>query len=170
MATVSSGIDFEAELARLRDDYMAAAPGQRLNVIHQRLDDHHFGPNRLVTEVCAVEGFARCLMVSHGARGREARLRAYYSKYRNWGASSLVREYLAVKKAGTPQEVFGTDSWRLYGHAIGFRNLLAHECTYLGLQKFEPLIGACRAVLTGLVRLSGVRQRAFRGTMRAGGR
>jgi hypothetical protein len=44
----------------------------------------------------------------------------------------------------------------LFGYAVDYRNLLAHECTYLGLDKFPSLIEACEAVLEKLARLGGL--------------
>ena len=59
MVRLVPDIDYVERLEKLRDSYVTAYPRQRLSVIRQRLEDHHFGPNRLVTSVSAVEAYAR---------------------------------------------------------------------------------------------------------------
>jgi hypothetical protein len=53
------GLDYEAELKQIREKYVCASPEMRLRIIRLRLEDHHFGPNRLVAAVSAVEAIAR---------------------------------------------------------------------------------------------------------------
>ena len=155
MARAAIGIDYVAELLKIRDHYVSATPRQRLSVIRQRLEDHHFGPNRLVTTVSAVEAFARCLTMRKLAK-RKADLVKIYSRYKGREAKSLVDEYLKSRGILDPQEYFGEDTWKLFGYAVSYRNLLTHECTYLGLDKFSSLIKACEDVLDKLEKLSAV--------------
>ena|SRR5215831_8231268 len=158
MARVASGIDYLAELSQIRDAYISATPRQRLSIVRQRLEDHHFGPNRLVTSVSAVEALARCLMQHVGAKSKDD-LRKVYPRYKNWTAKTLVREYLEKRGITDPGAFLEEDNWRLFGYAVEFRNLLVHECTYLGLDKFPSLIAACEVVLEKLVKLGNVRDR-----------
>jgi hypothetical protein len=158
MARAASNIDYLAELSQIRDAYVSATPRQRLSIARQRLQDHHFGPNRLVTSVSAVEALARCLVQHVNARSKED-LHKSYSRYRNWTATPLVREYLVKRGITDPTAFLEEDNWRLFGYAVQFRNLLVHECTYLGLDKFPSLIAACEVVLEKLVKLGNVRER-----------
>jgi hypothetical protein len=50
---------------------------------------------------------------------------------------------------------FGEDTWKCFVYAVDYRNLLVHECTYLGLDVFPSLIEACEAVLNKLEKLAG---------------
>lgn len=154
MARVAHGIDYVAELLNIRDMYVSATPRQRLSIIRQRLEDHHFGPNRLVTSVSAVEAFARCLAMRRRATSK-AELRKLYARYRGREAKSLVEEYLKTRGIDDPSDFLGEDNWTLFRYAVDYRNVLTHECTYLGLDKFPSLIQACEAVLEKLVELSG---------------
>jgi hypothetical protein len=158
MARLAFGVDYAADLQTIRDNYIAATPRQRLSIIRQRLADHHFGPNRLVTAVSAVEALARCLLQHVGARSK-ADLTSAYPKYKRWVATSLVREYLARRGISDPVAYLEEDNWKLLGYAVEFRNLLVHECTYLGLDKFPSLIEACEAVLNKLAKLGRVPER-----------
>jgi hypothetical protein len=151
------GIDYVAELATIRANYVTATPRQRLAVIRQRLDDTHFGPNRLVTAVSAVEALARSLSM-HAKAKSKAELSMLYPKYRDRSPKALVREYLELNGVGDPKAFFAEDTWLLFGYAVEYRNLLAHECTYLGLAKFPSLIDACSEVLARLAKLGRVRE------------
>ena len=151
-------VDYVADLLQIRDSYVAATPRQRLSIVRQRLADHHFGPNRLVTAVSAVEALARCLMQHVGASSK-ADLRKAYPRYKDWSAKTLVREYLAGRGISDPAAFLEEDNWKLFGYAVDFRNVLVHECTYLGLDKFPSLIAACEAVLEKLVKVGNVPDR-----------
>lgn len=152
------GIDYEAELLNIRQDYICATPRQRLSIIRQRLEDHHFGPNLLVTAVSAVEALARTLAMSQKAKTKDE-LSKIYPKYKNRKPKPLITEYLLAKGITEPDAYFGEDTWRLFGYAIDYRNLLAHECTYLGLEKFPSLIDASNEVLNSLVKLGKIREK-----------
>lgn len=159
MVYARSDIDYVTELLDIRDNYITATPRQRLSIIRQRLDDHHFGPNRLVTSVSAVEALARCL-VMHDKAANEAQLKASYRKNKDRPPKSLVQEFLRSRGVTDAAQFFEEDTWRLFGYAVDYRNLLTHECTYLGQDKFPELIAACEEVLNRLARLAKVRERA----------
>jgi hypothetical protein len=158
MTRAAKGVDYEAELLSIRENYVCATPRQRLSVIRQRLEDHHFGPNRLVTAVSAVEALARALAMNHRCKSK-TELNKLYPQYRNRPPKPLVKEYLLAKGISDPDTYFGEDTWRLFGYAIDYRNLLAHECTYLGLDKFPSLIDACNEILDSLAKLGRVREK-----------
>lgn len=157
MARAVPDIDYVAQLLSIRENYVSATPRQRLSVIRQRLEDHHFGPNRLVTAVSAVEALARSLAMNHKAKSKQER-KKLYSKYKDRSPKSLVAEYLTAHGIEDLHAFFGEDTWRLFGYAVDYRNLLAHECTYLGLDKFPSLIEACSDVLNSLAKLGRIRE------------
>jgi hypothetical protein len=158
MARVASGINYTDELLTIRGAYVSATPKQRLSIIRQRLEDHHFGPNRLVTVVSAVEALARSLAMSYYAASK-ADMKKLYANYRNRSPKSLVLEYLKYCGITDPTTFFAEDNWVLFGYAIEYRNMLAHECTYLGLDKFPSLIAACEEVLESLVKLGEISEK-----------
>jgi hypothetical protein len=86
----------------------------------------------------------------HQRTSVKTELSALYPAYWKRGAESLIAEYLSGKTLGEPADHFGEQTWRLFCHAIEYRNLLAHECTYLGLDRSPALIDACRKVLQKL--------------------
>lgn len=157
MAFKAPGINYDAELVSIRARYIEATPRQRLAIIRQRLEDHHFGPNRLVTVVSAVEALARSLAM-HESATTKADLVAMYPRYSHRKPEGLVREYLAAKGIADPKAFFAEDTWELFGYAVKYRNLLAHECTYLGRVKFPSLIEACEDIVLALVKLGRIRE------------
>ena len=158
MVNAVPNLDYEAELRQIREVYISASPEMRLKIIRQRLEDHHFGPNRLVTAVSAVEALARSLAMSRAARTK-VQMKALYASYKRRAATTLVTEYLQKRGIVTPKDFFGQDTWQLFHHAVEYRNMLAHECTYLGQDKYPSLIAACEKVLQALVKLGKVRER-----------
>lgn len=158
MVRAAKDIDYVAELISVRDTYVGMTSSQRLSIIRQRLVDHHFGANRLVTSVSAVEALARSLAMNRQAKSK-ADLRGLYPKYENRVPKSLVSEYFAAHGITDPANYLGEDTWRLFGYAVDYRNMLAHECTYLGLDKFPSLIEACEEVLNALAALGRLRER-----------
>ena len=156
MAKLVADIDYGKRLENLRDSYVTAYPRQRLAIIRQRLEDHHFGPNRLVTSVSAVEGYARSLVLRSRAKDHDA-LRAAYKTCRKTGPEALIKEYLNDRGVLDAYAFFSEDNWKLFHHAVAFRNVVVHECTYLGLDAFPALIKACEEILRKLEELAGSR-------------
>ena len=148
-------LDYITELASIRGSYVESRPAQRLHILSLRLANPEHGPNLLVTHVSAVEALARSLAMHRKAKTK-ADLRALYPSYRNRKAESLVSEYVAGLEQGSPAEIFGESAWRLFGYAVTARNLLVHECTYLGQDKYPQLIQACDSVIATLCKLSGL--------------
>lgn len=147
--------EIEVHLAELRRMYVEALPKQRLHVAKQRIANPEHDPNRLIAYVSAAEGFARSLCMHQ--RGRpKPELSALYSEYVRRGPESLIGEYLSAKGLPAPREHFGSDTWLLFGYAVQYRNLLAHECTYLGGDRSPKLIDACRKVLQTLAKDEGL--------------
>lgn len=147
--------DYLAELEKIRAAYVSSLPRQRLHVISQRLDNPTHGPNLLVTFVSAVEALSRSLAMH--AKGRtKAQLKQLYGKYRDREVKSLIAEYLTSRGHDSPGDFFGADTWRKFGYAVSYRNMLVHECTYLGQDKYPHLRQACQVVLDRLTGLAGI--------------
>ena len=91
------------------------------------------------------------------AKGRtKAQLKQLYGKYRHRETKSLVAEYLASRGHDSPSDFFGPDTWRKFGYAVSYRNMLVHECTYLGQDKYPHLSQACQVVLDKLTGLASI--------------
>lgn len=117
------------------------------------MDDPRAYPNLLVTRVSGIEALARSLVMNTKAKTKEE-LRQVYGRYRSREAYTLVEEYLKIKGKDKPTVVFGEANWKLFKLAVNYRNLLAHECTYLANYKFAPLEDACLQVLQKLASIA----------------
>ena len=131
--------------ADLRELYVKGSPRQRLHTALQRIGNSDHDPNLLVTRVSAVEAVARSLLVHHLANAHADAL-SFYGLFRQSSAPALVEAYFQAKCASAPEALLGADTWELFGHAVHYRNLLVHECTYLGQDKTPTLIEASRLV------------------------
>lgn len=131
MARAVPHLDYVGELKSIRDNYVAATPRQCLSIIRQRLENHHFGANRLVTSVSAVEALARSLLM-HARSTTRDELLVSYLQFKNRSPKSLVKEYLETRRVTDIPAFLDEDSWTLFGYAVDYRNMLAHECTILG--------------------------------------
>lgn len=136
-------VTIEEHLSKLRRLYVEATPRQRLQIAKQRLEFPEHGPNVLIAVVSAVEGFARSIAM-HCRIGSKAELAGIYHQYRFKAPEELIAEYLLSRNLGTPETFFDLKSWRLFKIAVKYRNVLAHECTYLGQDK-SPLFNLGRA-------------------------
>ncbi len=145
-------IDYKSHLRELRRSYIEATPKQRLYIANQRINETESGPNKLVSFVSAVEGFARSLMMHHETSVK-ANLSVIYPKYRNIGPLELVELYLKNKIAVNGVFFFGEEVWEKFKYAVEYRNLLAHECTYLGQDIYPDLIDSCNEILSKLASL-----------------
>ncbi|MDE2235770.1 MAG: hypothetical protein KGK44_09505 [Gammaproteobacteria bacterium] len=156
MASTNPEIDYVSELLKLRKTYVSAQPQSRLNVIRKRLANNEVGPTKLVTVVSAVEALARSLIIHGNAKTSEAVDRAY-AQVKLKDADTLVEDYLRQLGQPKPTDFFVGETWLLFRNAVNFRNLVVHECTYLGQDKYPSLINAGLEVLENLVRLGGLR-------------
>jgi len=147
--------DYAAELQELRRIYVRSTPKQRLHIILQRIDNPSHGPNLLVTHVSAVEAFARTL-VMHAKATSKDHLESGYGRFRDREVKSLIVQYLTDRHGRAPADTFGPATWQRFAHAVNYRNLLVHECTYLGQQRYPQLIQACQDVLHQLAQLEGL--------------
>jgi hypothetical protein len=140
-------------LKELRETYYRSFPEQRLNIALQRIRNPEHSPNLLVTYVSAIEGLLRFLVI--WAETNDGRPSAEtYETYKNRGVSNLYLKYLALKNCG---EIVSSQTFELIGYAVEYRNLLAHECAYLGQDKYPELIAACQQFLEALSNHAGLK-------------
>jgi hypothetical protein len=145
------------ELEQLRKTYATLRPAARLGVIRQRLAraEAEIGPTRLVTMVSAVEALARSLVVH--APGRPISSSHFrYQQVRQKAPLELVEKALRLYGADPAVKQYGEHTWKLFELAHRYRNLVVHECTYLGQDKYPTLIVASEQVLEGLIAAGGL--------------
>jgi hypothetical protein len=147
--------DYKTHLNELRKFYIEATPGQRLHVASERINNSGHGRNLLIAYVSSLEGFARCI-VMHQKAHTKTYLSTIYPIYKWSDAKSLIEEYLLTRVQKDALSYFGQDIWEKIGFAVEYRNLLAHECTYLDQDIFVDLIQACDHVLRKLAKLEGL--------------
>ena len=141
----------------LQRAYAMATPAARLRVIRQRLASAHneMGSTRLVTLVSAVEALARSLVVhAPGRPASTAEMR--HRQVRMTGPVELVQEVLRLHGAKSPLQEFDRETWELFEVAARYRDLIVHECTYVGQDRHPHLIAAAEEVLRGLIELVGL--------------
>ncbi len=66
------------------------------------------------------------------------------------GSEELILEILSHRALGSPESFFGSDDWRHFLSAVKYRNVLAHECTYLGQDISPVLVSARQRILAAL--------------------
>ena len=154
--------EYDVELANLRKIYVEATPRQRYSIGRQRIQNLEHGPNVLVACVSAVEGLARSLAMHTEALSAKptdvkSKLSAIYPNYKHKAAEELIEQYLFSAGLPKPADFFGADTWERFHYAIQFRNVLAHECTYLGQHRSPALIEASQQVLHKLAQAAGLK-------------
>jgi hypothetical protein len=140
--------------------YAIATPAARLRVIKQRLASAHgeMGSTRLVTVISAVEALARSLVVhASGRPSSTAEMR--HRQFLNTGPIELVEEVLRLRGAARGVLHFEHEQWELFEVAVRYRDLIVHECTFIGQDRHPHLIAATEAVLRGLIELAGLEAR-----------
>jgi hypothetical protein len=141
----------------LQRAYAMATPAARLRVIKQRLASAHaeMGSTRMVTMVSAVEALARSLVV-HAAGRPASTAEMRHKQFRHTGPVELVEEVLRLRGVARPLQHFDRDTWELFEAAARYRDLIVHECTYIGQDRHPHLIAAAEQVLRGLIELAGL--------------
>ena len=79
-----------------------------------------------------------------------------HRQFRATGPVELVEEVLRLRGAGRPLEHFGRDTWELFEVATRYRDLIVHECTYVGQDRHPYLVAAAESVLRGLIEVAGL--------------
>ena len=150
------GSDYDQHLAELRKLYVEATPRQRYGIAQQRIANPEHGPNVLVACVSAVEGLARSLTM-HLHASSKADLSRLYPTYKWRGPAELIEQYLSERRLPSPSDHFGDAVWERFLYAVEYRNVLAHECTYLGQDRSPSLVEACQAILHKLAATAGLK-------------
>jgi len=158
MSVANPTVEYVAELLRLRETYATVPPQSRYNVILKRLEAEEIGPTRLITVVSAVEALARSIVVHRHRPNYTEALRVYMTQ-KDKAATTLVEEVLKSYGIGPASTHFSEDTWPLFRHAVNYRNLVVHECTYLGQDKYPSLVSASFEVLDELASISGLTRR-----------
>jgi hypothetical protein len=156
MSTSNPTVDYVAELLALTKVYRAVSPQVRYNTIRQRLAVPEIGATKLISVVSAVEGLARSIAV-HNKAPRPAAAVTLYASYCSRAPTTIVEEVFKFYRVASPSTYFTDDTWSLFRHAVNYRNLVVHECTYLGQDKYPLLIDASLEVLDSLATLAGLR-------------
>jgi hypothetical protein len=154
MSNLNISIDFSNEEILLRKIYVNAPAQSRLNIILKRLAESEIGPVKLITIVSGIEALARSLLTNHDAF--QGNIDEKYTKYRYKKPEELVEEFLALKGYINYSDYFKNDTWSLFKSAVNFRNLITHECTYLGQDKYPILITSCEIILESLIVLGNL--------------
>jgi len=145
------------ELEQLRSSYVVMKPSARLAALRQRLAkaEAEGGATRLVAVVAAVEALARSLVV-HAPQRSPATAPLRYQQVRSTGALPLVDETLRIYGGPPAAEFFGAEAWDRFELAQLYRDVVVHECTVPGHDKYPLLIQATERVLEGLVEVGGL--------------
>ena len=147
--------DYNEHLEDLRRRYCEAFPKQRIGIASQRIDagGSDGDPGLIVTYVSVIEGLLRSFVIwNETPTGRPTE--KTYKKYKRTTPMKLFEKYLEQKDAEAAA-IATPDDIALVEYAVEYRNLLAHECTYLGGDTSKPLIDACRVFLCGLCKHAG---------------
>ena len=155
MAKLNPNINYQGELDSLRQIYVQSQPQARYGIIARRINQDEIGPVALCTLGSAVEALARAVVV-HRSVSPALDLATSYENERHAKPEALVEKVLTSFGKAAPSDFFAEDTWELFGYAVKFRNLVMHECTYLGQDKFVSLIAATRDVLNALRKVSGL--------------
>lgn len=92
----------------------------------------------------------------HQVASTKQELSSVYERFRRKNAEELIICYLQKKAKCEPELFFGKEAWIRLRFAIDYRNLLAHECTYLGQDKYPDLLTVCHEVLMKLADAEGI--------------
>jgi hypothetical protein len=144
-------MSLDDECRAIRTVYVLHTPRARLNIIRERIEyaRREIGASRLITTVSAVEALARSIVVNGNSRATAAS----YDLYKRAGPVELVPMALALFARGTPAQNVGEDVWQDFATAVDPRNLIVHECTQFGQDKWDRLIGAAETVLDLLTKI-----------------
>lgn len=140
-------MSLEDELANLRSSYRRLQPGQRIRIARNRIREPLTGSAELVTCVSAIEGTLRSLVTWQEAN--EIPSEKVYEAYRRSKFSTLLETYLMQTNA-VLSDLTNDECHTRVSLAVCFRNLIVHECTYLGQDKYPSLIEACMTFMDSL--------------------
>ena len=79
-----------------------------------------------------------------------------HKQFRATGPVELVEEVLRLRGALRGAQHYGIEAWEMFEVAARYRDLIVHECTYVGQDRHPHLIAAADTVLRGLIELAGL--------------
>jgi hypothetical protein len=153
MGVMSIRMDYSQHLKSLRESYFKALPQQRVGVAKKRIADQQSGPDFIVTYVSAIEGLLRSLVIWNNSYADKPS-KSRYNKYKGSGVNALYCEYLKIQNI---EAIVTHDVYELVSYAVDYRNLLAHECTYLGQDTYSGLIEACDSFFKAICSTAGLK-------------
>lgn len=137
----------ETHEAELRRQYIKASPSSRWSIIEQRLSYPDARPNLLIARVAAVEALARSIALhSNNSTPTESD----YKVLKHKRCKELLERVALVKSGIHADQVFGIDDLENLQCAEKYRDLLVHECTFLGQGYSADLISACDRIIERL--------------------
>ena len=145
--------------SELRAVYEGATLSQRYSVAKQRINDPGGEPNRVVTAVAALEGFARAVAVDYRTKVGEL-ADAAYSELRHETLINLLWNHIVPQLDGGGARLGDRKDWAMLGRAVRFRNLLVHEATFLHGGTARELRNCAEGFLNRLAEAVGVTTRA----------
>jgi hypothetical protein len=148
-------LDYRKHIDDLRALYVKATPSQRYRAACDRIEHPDCGPNKLIQLVSAVEGLARTIAINIAASSGEG-IENAYKRLRFEKPEVLISEYIAKPLGKTPEDLIGKDNWELFGFAVEYRNLLIHECTFLGQDTSNPMIYSLSKIFETLKQIANV--------------
>jgi hypothetical protein len=81
-----------------------------------------------------------------------------YEEYEHCSINELFAKYLEQRGAES-KDMVADSTYTLVRYAVKYRNLLAHECTYLGQDRYPDLIDACETFLKCLANHASIIER-----------
>lgn len=149
-------IDYRRHIDSLRDAYVKATPNQRYRVALDRIEYPDCGPNKLIQLVSAVEGLARTIAIYMAVSSGEI-IENAYKRLRFEKPEVLISEFIAKPMGKKPEDLIGKNNWELFGFAVEYRNLLIHECAFLGQDKSNPMISSLLSIFETLKQIANVK-------------
>jgi hypothetical protein len=156
MAFKNPDLNYAREVVNLREVYAKSTTRQRINIIDQRLTIKDSLPNNLVTAVSAVEAFARVLVLKLLENAGQDLMQSYEA-FRYKSPVALVEKVMELEGVQDIGRYFGENTWELLKYAVDYRNLVIHECTYVGQDKAPSMILACHDALVKLAEIAGIK-------------
>lgn len=145
-------MNFGKELENLRKMFVVATPKQRINAAKARMKDSSYEANLLIQGVSACEAVARSLIL-HLNFSTKDKIWNNYDKYCYKSPESLIEEEICKKLRIQIMDYLSSEDWENFKFAVKFRNVVVHECTYLGQNKSGTLLKATEKVFNFLEEL-----------------
>ena len=148
-------MDYSQHLMDLRRSYVALLPSQRFRIAMQRIESPDNSPNLIVSYVSGIEGLLRSLVVHKVVADQEQPIEDVYKQHKMATVENLYSKYLELNEIKS-QSLVTDEVFELVVFAVKYRNLLAHECTYLRQGISSELIPACEEFLFALADSAGI--------------